>query len=110
MIYVPDLQNYVCYYVYSEDVIRAYETFPEQNVTVRYRDYFINSNYIYRDGYQQFGTYSAIPECLPGNVITDNYYYRNDLDSILVIFTIMCIFCFYIPIKIFLRLFRRFNP
>lgn len=39
---------------------------------------------------------------------TDEIYYRNDFADILIIFFIMCIFCFYIPLKVFLRLFRRF--
>lgn len=108
MIYVPDL-NYECYYVQSEGVIRAYEEIPQNNKEINYRDYYINSNYIYKDGYTNFGSYSTLPTCLETSVLTDNYYYRNDLADILVIFLIMCIFAFYIPLKIFMRLFRRFN-
>lgn len=109
MIYVPDIENYKCYYVQSEGVIRAYEEIPSYNATIDYRDYYINSNYIYKDGTTQFGSYSTIPTCLDSNVITDDFYYRNDFDSILIIVLIMSIFMFYIPIKIFTRLFRRFN-
>lgn len=108
MIYVPDL-NYKCYYVQSEGVIRAYEEVPQNNKEINYRDYYINSNYIYKDGYTNFGSYSSLPTCLETSVLTDNVYYRRDLADILVIFLIMCIFCFYIPLKIFMRLFRRFN-
>lgn len=108
MIYVPDL-NYACYYVQSEGVIRSYEEMPENNKTINYRDYYVNSNYIYKDGYTQFSSYSTLPTCLASSVITDNVYYRNDLSDILIIFLIMSIFCFYIPIKIFTRMFRRFN-
>lgn len=109
MIYVPDLNNYQCYYVYNEGVIRAYEKVPQYNQTNNYRDYYINSSYIYKDGVTQFGSYTTLPTCLPTSSLTDNVYYRLDLDKILVIFLIMCIFCFYIPLKIFMRLFRRFN-
>ena len=109
MIYVPDLQNYKCFYVYSEGVIRAYEKIPQSNQTNNYRDYYINSSYIYRDGVTQFSTYSTLPTCLPSTSLTDSVYYRLDFDKILVIFLIMCIFCFYIPLKIFMRFFRRFN-
>lgn len=108
MIYVPDL-NYECYYVQSEGVIRAYEEIPENNKTINYRDYYLNSNYIYKDGYTHFSSYSTLPTCLESSVLTDNLYYRNDLADILIIFSIMSIFCFYIPIKIFTRIFRRFN-
>ena len=58
MIYVPDL-NYECYYLQSEGVIRAYEEMPENNKTINYRDYYINSNYIYKDGYTQFSSYRS---------------------------------------------------
>lgn len=109
MIYVPDLENYECFYIQSEGVIRAYEEIPSYNTTINYRDYYLNSNYIYRDGYTQFGNYSTLPSCLDNSVLTNEVYYRNDFDSILIIFLILSIFCFYIPIKIFMRLFRRFN-
>lgn len=109
MIYVPDLENYACFYVQSEGVIRAYEQTPTYNSTINYRDYYINSNYIYKDGVSQFSTYSTLPVCLDKNNLTSEVYYRNDFDSILIILLIMSIFMFYIPIKIFTRLFRRFK-
>ena len=109
MIYVPDLTNYKCYVVQSEGVLRGYEEVPTNNSTINYRDFYINSNYIYRDGSQTFGQFSTLPVCLSSDVITSDVYYRNDFDSILIIFLILCIFCFYIPLKVFLRLFRRFN-
>lgn len=109
MIYVPDLTNYKCYVVQSEGVLRGYEEVPTNNTTINYRDFYINSNYIYRDGSQTFGQFSTLPVCLSSDVITSDVYYRNDFDSILIIFLIMSIFCLYIPLKVFLRLFRRFN-
>jgi len=108
MIYVPDL-NYECYYVQSEGVIRAYEEKPQNNKEINYRDYYIRSNYIYKDGSTQFSSYTSLPTCLDTSILTDSVYYRNDFSDILIIFLIMCIFCFYIPLKIFTRLFRRFN-
>lgn len=109
MIYVPDT-SYACYVVQSEGVIRSYEEVPTSNSTIEYRDYYIDSNYVYRDGSQTFSQYTTnIPICLDNSIITNDVYYRNDLDSILIIFLIMSIFSFYIPLKIFMRLFRRFN-
>lgn len=107
MIYVPDLENYECYVVQSEGVLRGYEETPKNNTTVNYRDFYINSNYIYKDSSQSFSSYTNLPVCLSSNAITTDVYYRNDFDSILIIFLIMSIFCFYIPIKIFSRLFKR---
>lgn len=104
MIYVPDLEHYKCYYVASEGVIRAYEKVPQHSQENNYRDYYINSNYIYRDGVTQFTTYSTLPTCLDASSLTNDFYYRNDLDKILVIFVIFVIFTIYFPIKLFLRL------
>lgn len=109
MIYVPDLENYKCFVVRNDSTIRAYKNIPVNNSDVPYRDYYYNSNYLYQDGVQSFGAYSTLPICLDNSNLTNNVYYRNDFDSILVIFLIMCIFCFYLPLKIFVRLFRRFQ-
>ena len=79
MIYVPDT-SYACYVVIDSDTIRAYETMPTQDSTVYYRDYYINSNYLYEDSYQTFSRYSQLPTCLSSDVITDEVYYRNDYD------------------------------
>jgi len=106
MIYVPDT-NYACYVVINSDTIRAYSSIPRLNGTSYYRDYYLNSNYIYQDGSQSWGSYGTLPTCLNSSKITNEVYYRNDFDSILIIFLIMCIFCFYIPLKIFSKLFKR---
>lgn len=108
-IYVPNLENYQCVYVRSNDIIRAYFQKPRNNSTVTYRDYYINSNYIYTDGEQSFSNYTLLPTCLNNTNLTSEVYYRNDFDSILVMFICLCLIFFYIPIKILFRLFRRFN-
>lgn len=109
MIYVPDLENYKCYVVRNDSTVRAYKNIPQNNMDIEYRDYYYNSNYLYQDGVQSFSSYTTLPICLDNSILTDSVYYRNDFDSILVIFLIMCIFCFYLPLKIFVRLFRRFQ-
>lgn len=113
MIYVPDL-SYECYVIQNADTIRAYKTTPynpgyNQSITIEYRDYYINSNYLYQEGTQQFSNYSTIPTCHDTSELTDDFYYRNDFAEILIIFLILSIFCFYIPLKIFMRLFKRGN-
>lgn len=107
MIYVPDLDGYECFVVQNENTIRAYEEYPQNNKTINYRDYYTDSSYMYKDGQQTFSQYTTLPICLTRDVLTDKVEYRNDFDSILIIFFIMCIFGFYIPIKLFMRLFRR---
>lgn len=106
-IYVPNLENYQCVYIRGEGIIRAYYQKPTYNSTVNYRDYYINSNYIFTDGQQNFSNYGNLPVCLASTELTDNFYYRNDLDSILIIFLILAIFIVFIPYKIFSRFFGR---
>lgn len=115
MIYVPDLDSYACYVVTGNGVIRAYKQKPynpgyNQNVTIQYRDYFIDSSYLYQDGTQSFSNYSAIPTCLNNDVLTDRYFYRLDIDKILIVFFIILFICYFIVSKI-IRVFfhgRRF--
>lgn len=107
MIYVPELENYECVVVRSEEVIRAYRDKPVNNSTISYRDYYYNSNYLYNDGEQSFSQYTTLPTCLDQDSLTSDVYYRNDLDSILIIFLIISIFGFYIPLKLFSSLYKR---
>lgn len=107
MIYVPNLDDYVCFVVRDSETIRAYKTMPRQGENVEYRDYFYNSNYLYQDGTQNFGTYSTIPVCLDSSVLTNDFYYRNDITDILIIFLILAFVIIYIPIKIVMRLFKK---
>lgn len=107
-IFVPQDSTYnKCYVVQSEGVIRGYDKSPQYSTNYTYRDYYINSDYIYRDGQGTWSTYSTLPICLESSIITNDIYYRRDLSDILTVFLIMSIFIFYIPIKVFLRLFRR---
>lgn len=113
MIYVPDLENYQCYVVINSETIRAYKTKPynpgyNQTINIQYRDYYLNSNYIYQDGTQQFNNYSTIPVCLDKENLTSEYFYRNDLDSILICIAILFFFLFYFPIWVMSRMFKRF--
>lgn len=107
-IYLPQSTIYnKCYVVQNENVIRAYDTIPSNGANYSYRDYYINSNYIYKDGIGQWSQYSTLPICLDNDIITNDYYYRNDFSDILFIFFIFSIFIVYIPFKIFSRAFGR---
>lgn len=107
-IYVPEDNTYnLCYVVQSTDVIRGYDRIPAYNQSYNYRDYYINSDYIYKDGSGQWNNYSTLPVCLSSDVITNDFYYRVDFYKILIMFVIFAFFGFYIPIKIFSKLFRK---
>lgn len=108
MIFVPETTTYnKCYVVQSEGVIRGYDTYPRNNANYNYRDYYINSSYIYRDGNGSWSQYTTLPTCLSDSVITNDFYYRQDLPNILVMFLIINVFGIYLPIKIFSKLFRK---
>ena len=107
MIYVPEDTTYdSCYVVQSSDIIRGYDRTPSYNSSYNYRDYYINSSYIYKDGSGTWSNYSTLPVCLDSTVITNDWYYRLDLSNILIIFFIINIFGIYLPIKIFSKLFK----
>ena len=108
MIFVPQDNTYnKCYVVQNEDVIRAYDRVPSNNTNYSYRDYYINSNYIYKDGNGTWSQYSTLPICLNSSKITNDFYYRNDFADILTMFFISSFFIFYIPIKVFSKIFKR---
>ncbi len=109
MTYLPKLEQSNCVVVdnLNNGYIRVYNHIPYSNSVVGYIDYFVDKDYITRVGEQSFGNYNYSVNCQPHENFTTNVYYRVDFDRILVIFLILCIFCFLIPIKLFLRLFRR---
>lgn len=109
MIYIPNYDSTLnkCYVVQSEGVIREYESTPTYNSTINYRDYYIRSSYIYKDGYTTFGNYSTLPTCLASTELTSNYWYRIDMPDILIMFLIINIFGIFLPIKIFSKIFKK---
>lgn len=104
-IYIPNT-NYECFYMVDKDTLRAYDHTPAYNSSSTYTDYFINSHYLTRTGTQSWSSYSTLPVCSQES-FTTNVFYRNDFDSILVIFFILLIVCFYFPYKIIARMFGR---
>lgn len=106
MLYVPD-NTYSCYVVYDRDTIRAYHTNPNYNSTIAYTDYYVNSHYMEREGSQTFSNYSTLPTCIDSLNLTTDFYYRNDLADILIIFSIIVIFGFILPWKIISRFWKR---
>ncbi len=107
-IYVPEDTTYdKCYVVQNEDVIRAYDVVPALSTLYNYRDYYINSDYIYKDGSGQWSQYSTLPICLDNEIITHDLYYRVDFYKSLIIFFILSIFCIYLPIKLFSKIFKK---
>ena len=107
MIYVPNYNSNNCVVIQDKDTIRVYESTPTDNVEVSFTDYFINSHYLSQSGSIIYGSNSFLDTCVDSQNISTDFYYRNDLDSILVIFFIITLVCFYFPFKVFSRAFGR---
>lgn len=108
LIYVPNYENGNCAYIYNSDIIRVYDSVPTHNSVVNYKDYYIKSSYIYNEGQTSFGNYSTLPVCISNDRITTEHYYRNDYPQILIIFMVFAFCCFWIPWRIYCRMFRRY--
>lgn len=108
MIYVPQL-DYACYEVRDKDTIRAYNVTPSYGTSYNYKDFYINSNYLTKEGQGQWSNYSTLPSCISQADLTDNIYYRNDFDKIAIIFLLMFFIVIFLPFKLFQRFFRRLH-
>lgn len=109
-IYLPieNVNDFACYSVIDKDTIRAYYTQPQLESSSEYVDYYINSHYLKKTGTQSWGQWnSSLPICLSKSSITNDVYYRNDFDSVLIIFLILFIFIIVLPYKIMSRAFGR---
>ena len=109
-LYLPieKVSDYKCYSVIDKDTIRAYVQQPQLDSSSQYVDFYINSHYLQKTGIQSFGNWnSSLPTCFNSNSITNEVYYRNDFDSILIIFLILFIFIIVLPYKIMSRAFGR---
>lgn len=106
-IYVPENNTYnKCYVMQSEGVIRAYNKVPTTNTSYNYRDYYIKTDYYFREGSGNWGNTINI-SCLPSDYITNSYWYRLDLTYVLINFTIIVLFGIYLPWRIIKSLFGR---
>lgn len=113
-IYLPidNISDFKCYVVQDKDTIRAYSKKPAYNSSSDYIDFFINSHYLEKTGTQTWGqsSYYDLPICLPKEIITNDIYYRTDLVDCLIIFSLLALIMFWVPLKLtYFRLFRRLN-
>lgn len=95
-IYVPNYENGNCAYISNANTLRVYDSEPMPNRTINYIDYFINSHYVYNRGYTTFSNYSTLPTCLNDSDVTTDFYYRNDISDILLVFSIIVVFCWFL--------------
>lgn len=104
-IYLPtEYLNKPCY-VINNGYIRVYETISNSYSNKVY-DVYINQDYMVK---QTTANFSSNTVCDNLNEYTDNFYYRVDIDKVLVIFLILVIVVVICPTKIVLRFFKRFS-
>lgn len=108
-VYVPSYTNGNCAYIYNSDIIRVYDSVPQNGRTISYKDYYIKSDYIYNTGSTTFSQYSTLPVCIDTSRITTDVYYRNDIMNILVIFVILAFVCLWCPWKLLMTMFGRWR-
>ena len=110
--YITDKSNAKCVRVLDRHTLRVYTDNFEYNKNINYYDLYLDEHYMQNFGtewfwYNDHNNHSNFPPCVSMNDVTDDFYYRNDFDSILIIFLIISIFVFLIPFKVFSRLFGR---
>lgn len=99
-IYIPtEYLNSPCI-IQNNGYMRAY---TNNNLT-EYVDIYYQNNYALKNGQSNYGYTGS---CDSINEYTDNFYYRNDFDSILIGFSILSIFIIFIPLKIVSKLFMK---
>ena len=96
--YVPNFVNGNCAYLYNDRFIRVYDSTPTYNSTIHYVDYLFDSHYLSREGYTTFNNYSTLPVC--NSDISTNFYDRNDILDIVLLFTIFVGFTYFLVSKL----------
>lgn len=90
-LYVGDIPLDYKYAVFSNGYITLYNQPSAHNETLNYyRIYTSNNGFYYSTGSQNFGSYNTTT--FQPVEVTDNYLYRTDIDGIVLISFIFCIF------------------
>lgn len=101
-IYIPELYiNSPCK-VINNGYIRAY---TNNNLT-NYVDIYINQDYMIKEGFSNYG-YTGYCDNL--NTYTSEFWYRTDIDKIVLIYFIFILSIIFVVKVILFRFFRRFN-
>lgn len=105
---VENIGDFACYSVIDKDTIRAYKNRPALDSSSEYTDFYVNSHYLEKTGVQSWGNWqSNLPSCISSNSITNDFWYRNDLPDILIIFIILVVFVTYFPRKLLNVFYKR---
>lgn len=105
ILYIKDIPNQYHYADYSEYYVDLYNQPSARNETLKYyRIYFNVSPGTYIEGTRTFGSYNTT--YFDNIEVSNSWWYRNDLDVILV--SVLCISLFFIFLfNIFTSIFRK---
>lgn len=105
MIYLPDDDfSKECVVILDKDTVRAYQINPydlEVGDLYYYRDYYINSHYIFKDDYDILYSSSVFGSCIDENNLTNIIYYRNDIFEILALLVLIVGVCWFLVSKLY---------
>lgn len=97
MIYIPEYNDSMCIEVIDNNTLRVFEN----EYTNDYKDYYINSNYIYKNGTVEI---DYVKNC-SDMTFSDSTLYRNDLPQIF--FISLCFIALFIPFYMIYKQFRK---
>lgn len=101
-IYLPsEYLDKPCYEI-NENYIRVFDTTDKENNKIY--DIYLNNNYLIKEGTSKFDNSITCDSLYD---FTDDFYYRNDFDKILIIFVIFAFIIIYLPSKLFMKMFRK---
>ena len=101
-IYVPTYNNNNCVVLSNSDIIRVYDTRPCNGCTINYKDYYLHSDYYFNSGTATFSQYTTLPTCRTD--ITTDYWYRVDIDKILISVFILLFLIYFLAFRPIQRL------
>lgn len=113
MIYLPEdsVYKYCPHFATATQgniTFRVYDSMPQLGQvtqTLNYKDIYINQHYFTNTGTVTLTRFNYT--CLTDSEITHDIYYRQDFDSICLIFLTLFFFVFVMPFILFRRFFRR---
>lgn len=110
-IYLPinNVNDFKCYSVLDKDTIRAYRSRPKINSSSDFVDFYLNSHYLEKNGTESWGQWTSyLPTCLSTDKISNDIIYRFDYTESIILFSLLVLIMFWVPLKLtFFRLFRR---
>lgn len=107
-VYLPEtINNNQCVVVQTDGRIRVYDSRPngtQQNVT--YRDYYLREDYLMTSSSTTWNAYTSIT-CMDSSQFTTDQWYRPDIWQTFICTFFIALIGFYLPFKIFARMFGR---